>query len=444
MGLGLVHYLPVVAYIGFWIMCIVSLTGRPLLGLYYMIPFLPYRVVREYLLQYPLGGNQLTILVFSVIVGALLKGKHLPKSNLYGIWLVFGIYLYISMWYGSMLGNAPVPLWIDAQNFADWKDFMLIPLTFVAAGLVVEDRQAVRRVVLITAISVFLVDRSCILESLTRSWTSFNEEKRFSGPLAFGPNETAAFLAQFAMFFWGMVVFMKRRKVKIIFYGIVAATIFATMYTFSRGAYVALVVSVFVLGALKDRKLLVVGAIFLFTWQAIVPGAVRERVMMTQSSDGKLEASANERVRLWEDAEQSMLSSPIMGNGYATYALAAHVDGLRDTHNWYVKVVVETGIIGFIIAAALFQQIFSMCYRLFKTASDPLYQGLGLGLLLAFCSCAIANLFGDRWTSIEITGMLWVLVGTALRALEMKDSEPVTESATASAALAVNPYIAYR
>ncbi len=444
MGLGLVHYLPVVAYIGFWIMCIVSLTGRPLLGLYYMIPFLPYRVVREYLLQYPLGGNQLTILVFSVIVGALMKGKRLPKSNIYGIWLVFGIYLYISMWYGSMLGNAPPPLWVDDPNFAIWKDFMLIPLTFVAAGLVVEDRQAVRRVILITAIAVCLVDRSCILESLSRTWSSFNEEKRFSGPLSFGPNETAAFLAQFAMFFWGMAVFMKRRKVKLIFYGIVAATVFATMYTFSRGAYVALVVSVFLLGALKDRKLLVVGAIFLFTWQAIVPGAVRERVMMTQSSDGKLEASANERVRLWEDAEQSMLSSPIMGNGYATYALVAHVDGLRDTHNWYVKVVVESGIIGFILAAAMFQQIFSMSYRLFKTARDSLYQGLGLGLLLAFCSCTIANCFGDRWTSIEITGMLWVLVGTAVRALEMKESDPVTESATASAALAVNPYIAYR
>jgi putative inorganic carbon (hco3(-)) transporter len=443
-GLGLVQYLPLIAYIGFWVMCIVSLTGRPLLGLYYMIPFLPYRIVRQYLLNYPLGGNQLTILVFCVIIGALSRGKRLPKSNIYNIWLIFGIYLYISMWYGSMLGNAPLPLWVDDPNVAIWKDFMLIPLTFVATSLVVEDRQAVRRVILITAIAVVLVDRSCILESLSRSWSSFNEEKRFSGPLAFGPNETAAFLAQFAMFFWGMAVFMKRRKVKLIFYGIVAATIFATMYTFSRGAYVAILASVFVLGALKDRKLLVVGAIFLFTWQAIVPSAVRERVMMTQTTDGKLEASANERVRLWEDAEQSMLSSPIMGNGYATYALVAHVDGLRDTHNWYVKVIVETGIIGLIIAGAMFQQVFSMTYRLFKTATDPLYQALGLGLLLAFCSCAIANCFGDRWTSIEITGMLWVLVGTALRALEMKDAEPVTESARLDAAMAVNPYIAYR
>jgi hypothetical protein len=78
-------------------MCIVSLTGRPLLGLYYMIPFLPYRTMRDHFLEYPLGANVLTILVLCVIVGALIHGKSLPKSKLYPIWMTFGIYLYISI-----------------------------------------------------------------------------------------------------------------------------------------------------------------------------------------------------------------------------------------------------------------------------------------------------------------------------------------------------------
>jgi O-antigen ligase len=241
-----------------------------------------------------------------------------------------------------------------------------------------------------------------------------------------------------------MVQFMKRRKVKFIFYGIVATTVFATMYTFSRGAYVAVLFSVFVLGLLKDRKLLLIGAVFLFTWQLIVPVAVRQRVTMTESASGQLEASANERVKLWEDAEQSMLSSPILGNGYATYQFGIHVDNLKDTHNWYVKVIVETGIVGLIIAFAMLQQMFATAYRLYRTADDPLYQGLGLGLFLAFCSCAVANFFGDRWTAIEITGMLWVLVGAAVRVMEFKGAEMVTEPATVNNALPVNPYIAYR
>ena len=433
-----------IAYIGFWIMCIVSLTGRPLLGLYYMIPFLPYRTLRDHFLDFPLGGNMLTILVVAVIIGALLKGKSIPKSSLYTIWLVFGVYLYLSMWFGTALGNAPPPLWLGDVNFETWKDYMLIPLVFIAAGMVVEDRKAVRTVVLITAVSLLAIDRSCLLESMSRSWGSFDENKRDTGPLAYGSNQTAAFLAQFAMFFWGFVQFVQRKKLRLIFYGLVALTIFADLYTFSRGSYAALLVSIVVLGFLKDRKLIVIAAVFLFTWQAIVPTAVRERVEMTQNSNGQLEISAQERVNLWEAAEQSIISSPVLGIGFATYQIGNHVDGLKDTHNWYVKVMVETGIIGMIIVLVMLQQVLAVAYRLFKRAEDPLYRGLGLGLFVAMCSCIVANFFGDRWTYLEITGILWVLVAAAIRALQLAETEPATESAISEASVATNPFLAYR
>jgi O-antigen ligase len=425
-------------------MCAVSLTGRPLLGLYYLIPFLPYRTMRDHFFDYPLGGNVLTILVVAVIVGALLQGKRLPKSKLYWVWLLFGIYLYLSMWYGTALGNGPAPLWITDITFVTWKDYMLIPLTFVAAGLVVEDRKAVRTVIIISAISLLVIDRSCLLESMSRSWANFDEDKRDGGPLGYGSNQTAAFLAQFAMFFWGVAEFVKRRKYKLICYGLVATTIFATMYTFSRGAYAALLVSIALLGVLKDRKLLVIGFVFLLTWTAVVPTAVRQRVEMTQNSNGQLEASARERVRLWEAAQESILSSPMLGAGFATYQLTQHVDNLRDTHNWYVKVLVETGIVGLIIVLFMFQQMLALAYRLFKKAEDPLYRGFGLGLLLATCSCVVANCFGDRWTYLEITGMLWVLFGTAIRASLLAESEPATEVITVDSVAAINPYMAYR
>src|SRR5271168_2003715 len=66
----------------------------------------------------------------------------------------------------------------------------------------------------------------------------------------------------------------------------------------------------------------------------------------------------------------------------------------------------------------------ALSYRLFKRATDPLYQGLGLGLFVAICSCMIANCFGDRWTYLEITGLLWILVAAAIRATEFTLSSP--------------------
>jgi putative inorganic carbon (HCO3(-)) transporter len=427
LGLGLLNYIPLVAYLGFWVMCLVSLVWRPLWGLYFLIPFLPYRSMRDHFLDYPLGAHVLLILVVAVIVGALIHGKRLPKSNLYIIWLVIGVYLYFSMWLGPALGNAPAPLLLSDLNFATWKDYLVIPLVFVATSLVVEDRKAVRMVILITAITLLLIDRSCILETRLHSWANFDESKRDVGPLI-GTNNTAAFLAQFAMFFWGFLQFIRAKKYKLLGYGLVAATLYATMYMFSRGGYLAVLVSVLVLGILKDRKLLVILGVFLLTWQLIVPKAVHERVSSTENANGQLESSAQTRVDLWKESWNSIVQNPILGSGFATYQYGQHVGNLTDTHDWYIKVMVETGIVGLIMYLVLFQQMFALGYRLFRRGKDPMFRGLGLGLLLALCSCMVSNCFGDRWTYLEVTGLLFVLVAAAVRANQLTAQESLPES----------------
>lgn len=438
LGTGLGHLVPIVAYLGFWVMCLVSLGGKPLYGFYYMIPFIPYRTLRDHFLDYPLGENMLTILVLCVIIGGVMSGKRLPKTPLYKIWLIMGIYLYLSMWVGTIRGVAPAPLWLHDINFVTWKDYMVIPLVFLAAGLVIQDRKAIRTVVLITAIALLFIDRSCILESMSRTWVDFDENKRSGGPLAFGSNQTAAFLAQFAIFFWGFGQYVKKITRKLAFYGLVAATIFAAMYTFSRAGYLAILLGVLVIGVLKDRKLLLVLGAFLMTWQAIVPDAVSQRVDMTRDSSGHLERSAQERVDLWKESWDTMQHNPIVGTGYATFQMVRHVDNLRDTHNWYVKILVETGLVGFVIVLILLAQSLALSFRLFRRSKDPLYKGLGLGLFAGLWSAILANIFGDRWTYLEITGLLWVLLGAAARANQLNREEeaaasPAIESQTAPA-----------
>ncbi len=416
MGTGIGHFIPLIAYLGFWVAAVLSIVKKPIYGLYYMIPFLPYRTMRDHFLDWPLGGNVLTILVIAVLVGAIVHGKRLPKSRLPWIWILFGIYLYLSMWLGTaMVPGTPAPVWLADANFVTWKDYMLMPLILIEAAMVIEDRKTVRNVIMLAGFSVLMISRSSLMDSLSRSWTTFDEDKRSGGPLGYGSNQTAAFLAQFALFFWGFGQFLKRKKAKVSAYFLVAVTLGATMYCFSRGAYLAVVAGVFIIGIVKDRKLIVIAAVFLLTWQAVVPAAVTQRINMTHDDNGQLEASAQERVDLWTDAETTILHYPIFGTGFATYQFGEHVDNLKDTHNYYVKVLVETGLIGFVFVALLLQAMFSLAWRIFRKAQDPLYRGLGLGLFLCLCSLAITNIFGDRWTYLEINGLLWLIVGAAIR-----------------------------
>ncbi len=439
MGTGIGHYIPLVAYLGFWVAIFVALFKNPLYGLYYILPFVPYRTMRDHFQDWPLGENLVTILIVAIILGAFLRGKRLPKSKLYFIWFVYAFYLYCSMWLGTALTSAPAPLWLQDANFVTWKDYMLMPLLFVAASLVLEDRKSIRTAIMITAFAVLMIDRSSLMESLSHSWANFDENKRSGGPLAFGSNQTAAFLAQFAMFFWGFGQFLKRMKLKLLCYGTVALTLLATMYCFSRGAYLAVVASVIVLGLVKDRKLVVIAAVFLFTWQTVVPTAVTERVNMTHTENGQLEMSAQERVDLWQDAERTFLQYPVFGKGFATFQYGEHVADLKDTHNWYVKVLVETGVVGFLIVLAMLQQMFSLSFRIFRKGRDPLFRGLGLGLFVCMACLAITNFFGDRWTYIEINGLLWVLMAAAARADALKD-EPASEADAGPAELPAPQY----
>lgn len=443
MGTGIGHFIPLVAYIGFLVMSIASLAGKPLYGLFYAIPFLPYRTMRDHFLVWPLGSNVLTILLLCVIVGAIFQGKRLPKNRLYTIWFIYAAYLYISLWIGTLMSNAPAPLWLSDINFVTWKDYMVVPLVFVAAGLVIEDRKAIRTAILLTMIALLFIDRSSLLESLSRTMVNFDENKRGGGPLGYGSNQTGAYLAQFAVFTWGMCLYIKRKLYKLAGYALVGLTIVTAMYTYSRGAYLAILVGALVLGLLKDRKLLVLLGVFLLTWQTIVPSTVRERVSMTKDSSGQLDISAQERVDLWTNAEQSIEHSPIFGNGYATFQLSGHTDDLRDTHNWYVKVLVETGILGFVIVLALLQQLLATAWRLFRRADDSLYKGLGLGLFVATCASMVSNIFGDRWTYLEITGPLWLLAAAAARAAVLRQPE-TAEAMRVEAERPVNPYLAYR
>ncbi len=65
-------------------------------------------------------------------------------------------------------------------------------------------------------------------------------------------------------------------------------------------------------------------------------------------------------------------------------------------------------------------QIFTLSWRLFRKARDPLHRGLGLGLFVGTFCLAITNFFGDRWTYVEITGLVWALIGVATRADQME------------------------
>jgi putative inorganic carbon (HCO3(-)) transporter len=104
------------------------------------------------------------------------------------------------------------------------------------------------------------------------------------------------------------------------------------------------------------------------------------------------------------------------------------VGGFEDTHNYYVKVMLEMGIVGLIVFLGIISQMFAAGYSLFRTAlAEDFLRGMGLGLAGMVVTTMVANAFGDRWTYIEETGFLWVIAAMAIRGRMIAGEEPGVE-----------------
>ena len=403
-------------------MIFVSLGGRPLLGLYYMMPFLPYRTMRDHFLDYPLGSN-----VTDHPGHCRHRRRSHPGKASSQIEALPGLAGHRQSTFISPCGSA-LPSEMPRRhsgstdvNFVTWKDYMLIPLVFVAAGLVIEDRKAVRTVVLITAISLLFIDRSCLLESMSRTWSKLRRGQARRRPLSLWLKSDGSIGGPIRHVFLGFCSIRQTKEVQALQLWPRSDSHYLRPCTrspvepTSRALF-----SVFVLGLLKDRKLLLILGAFLPPGRpSCLPPSI-QRVSMTQNSNGQLEASAQERVDLWENAWRSHYAQPDrwkwirnLPTRRARRQSQGHPQLVRQGHggNRHHRPHVPHW----------------SCWSRFSlsdiaSSAAPKTRSIkvwALASLLAMCSCLVANFFGDRWTYLEITGLLWVLIAAAARAIEL-------------------------
>src|SRR5262249_39020366 len=158
-----------------------------------------------------------------------------------------------------------------------------------------------------------------------------------------------------------------------------------------------------------------------------VPGAVRERVLMTSNVYGGYDHSAELRLSLWDEALKVFDTNPVLGTGLNTYAYGQHIGSYQDTHNYYIKVLIEGGVIGLTLFLALLMRAFTLGFAVFRRSPDPFVASIGLGLAGWVAAALGANFFGDRWTYLQVNGYFWVLMGLAAQGYMTARSREVEE-----------------
>jgi O-antigen ligase len=440
---GLEQYVPWVLYLSAIAAFLLSLFWRPQVGLYFLVPLLPLQTIRYRLMDMPLGNKLIDLLLLGVILGALFKGEFkIEKSPMNKLLILFGIFCYVELWRGAFYLNGDLPLAFSDPRFSNWKNYMVMFILFFVTVNVIKDVKQIKILILLMCLSVLAVDKGFYGLMSSRDLSHFSYEVRDGGPLGYaGENGIAVFEAEFMLFLLGLAAFEKRKGLKLAMWALVAFSSYCLLFSFSREAYAGILVGLVLLGLLKQRWILVAVAVFLFTWQTVVPTAVKERVQMTYNKDEQvLDESAQDRVALWNDAMAMFRKNPILGEGFDTYKYQHRVSIYTDTHNYFLKVMVETGVVGLLFFLFLLAKAGRQGVRLWRSAQDTFLQSLGLAFALMMACVFVVNFFGDRWLYIEVNGFLWVLLACVVRgqmiekqrAAELETtvaSEPVHETA---------------
>ena len=435
MHLGIERILPDILYASGWLAALLSIIWNPRVGVYYVIPLLPLQTVRYRMHAYPLGQSMIDIVLLVVIVGVYLRrtGPELfLRTKMDKVLVTFIIFYYLWLWRGAFYLGGPFPLYISDPRFSDWKNYVELPVIFWVVSTVIRTPKQMKILLVLMALSVLMVNRSFHSTMGDRNVSHFSYGVRYAGALGYaGENGLGAFEAEFTLFLIGLYSYQKRWLYKLPMLLVIGTSIYCLIFTFSRGAYLAMVVGLLFLGFVKKRSLLLIAIGVVLAWQVVLPKAVQERLTMTYSADGQLESSAEERVDLWEDAMAVIRANPLIGTGYETYEFMARVGPYRDTHNLYLKVMLETGIFGLVLILVLMGKAFRAGWELSRCTQDPFLASIGLGFAALMLSAMVANFFGDRWTYQQVSGYLWAAMGLVARGHALRQDGDATSSADA-------------
>ena len=278
-------------------------------------------------------------------------------------------------------------------------------------------------------LAMLALDRNFLSTVSGRDFSAFSYDLRDAGSVGYaGINGMAALEAQFATFLLALAAFEKNRWMQLTYFALAGCSAVCLMYSLSRGGYAAMLVGWLFLGLAKKRWMLAALIAFVFTWTALVPNAVRERVTMTYEG-GELDHSSETRITLWQDAMQVFDSNIIVGSGFNTYAYMHRIGDYEDTHNFFLKVLVETGVFGLALFLWLLAKTFWVGLMFSRRAKDPFYASLGLGLAGWLVVAFTANMFGDRWNYLQICGYMWVIAGMVAHAKKVEEAEPFESDA---------------
>ena len=252
------------------------------------------------------------------------------------------------------------------------------------------------------------------------------------------PNIFGSLIVLLAPMAAGLIYFSKKKWMKFLYFCITGIICLCLLFTFSRGAWVGMVVAVIVFALFIDRRLLVLMAAAVAGVLVFVP-SITNRLTYLFTSDYAEASAIGGRALRWQVGKMLLLeNNPWLGFGLGRFggAVAMNNKILDETEefyyfymdNYYLKTMVEMGYIGIIffiiLLAALviwgLRAIYRSNIEHISDREDPLFRNIGnpkalsvgifSGLIGVLVHCYFENIFEEPYMMAYFWGLAAMLM----------------------------------
>jgi hypothetical protein len=300
-------------------------------------------------------------------------------------------------------------------------------LVFFMAGNNIRKLKQVKVFLYTIMLTCFLV---CII-----SWVQIPSGERISAPFESEggePNTFAGYLLLMMSIMLGFFIYAQKRKEKILWFGFFVFAFVPFVLTLSREGWISMVPMLLVYIFLSKRArypLIFFLLIATFLTPFVTPKIVRDRAQDTFTQDrlfqvaGKkvyLSESASARIDTLKKTFEKLTYRPLLGAG---------VPGGSVIDNQYSRVLIETGLIGFVSFVWMLSLLFRMAVRIFRQAEDNFSKSLSIGFICGFIALLTQSMGAAVFILIRIMEPFWFVAAMVLALPEVIAEEKALTNA---------------
>lgn len=252
------------------------------------------------------------------------------------------------------------------------------------------------------------------LQNKFRYKYSYNVDVKVASTLT-NPNNFGAYLILCVFPIFMLCVYEKSKRKKIIYIALDLLILINIILTFSRNAFLGIILGIIVLTIIYSRKLL-----YIFVPGGIIAAFIPQvRIRLLQIGDSTQNES---RIKLWKTALKMFKEHLLFGVGNGNYITlyAKYVAKYSDlqynsysysaSHNSYLKVMAELGLVGIVLFILTIIIVIIDLYKFIKGFKKNFFGHFYIGFFASLMAFLFMNVSDNLFFVPKTTTYFWLLI----------------------------------